>query len=324
MLLLNCIKKGGVHIKNITKFINALGTMIIINIDTKNEKRTLKELDKIEMLINEYNIKWSLYNNSSLINKINNSNDYVLVDFDTLKIIKDSSMYSIKTKGYFDITTAKLNLLWKSVIKSKVLPTKKEIIKEIKNVNYKKIIIKDNKIKLGKNQKIDLGAIAKGFILDKIKNMLNMEDILNGIINLGGTIYTIGEYNIGIRNPFKPVYGELNSDYILTVKLMNECIVTSGIYEQETIIDGISYNHIINPKDGYPTKSDLLSISLIGNNASMLDAYATALFNMEIDESLELLNDEKIDAIFIFKNGSIYITDKAKNKIEKRNYNENK
>ena len=111
---------------------------------------------------------------------------------------------------------------------------------------------------------------------------------------------------------------------MLKVKLNNECIVTSGIYEQEIVIDNVSYNHIINPKTGYPCNSDLLSVSLIGKNASMLDAYATAVFNMSLDNFLQITKEEKIEGIFIFKNGNIFVTDKLKNKIEMRNDNENK
>lgn len=303
---------------------NALGTTIIIDINVKNDKNILSLLNEIEMLINNYNDKWSLYSDTSLVNKINNSKRFIEVDNDTIDIISESIIYSNKTNGYFDITTSKLNLIWKDTIKTKKLPNNNIIDKELKNIGCKKITINNNKIKLGKNQNIDLGGVAKGFILDKIISMLNESDIDSGVINLGGTIYVIGDYDIGVRNPFKPINSKLNDDYVLSVKLNNECIVTSGIYEQEIIIDGISYNHIINPKDGYPSKSNLISLSLISTNATMLDAYATAIFNMKLNDVLKLLKEENIDGIFIFKYGSIYVTDNIKDKVEMRKDNEDK
>ena len=93
---------------------------------------------------------------------------------------------------------------------------------------------------------------------------------------------------------------------------------------QEAIIDGISYNHIINPKTGYPCNNNLISVTLIGDNACMMDAYATAIFNMNLNDSIKLLKKENIEGIFIFKNGNIFVTDNLKCNIEMRNANENK
>ena len=56
----------------------------------------------------------------------------------------------------------------------------------------------------------------------------------------------------------------------------------------------------------------------------MMDAYATAIFNMNLNDSIKLLKKENIEGIFIFKNGNIFVTDNLKNKIEMRDANENK
>lgn len=308
-------------IKTITKIINSLGTCNIIEI-TSNDSNIIEVLNRIENIINNYNNIWSIYNKDSLISKINNSNDYILVDNNTLDIINKSIYYSNKTKGYFDITTSKINILWKSSIKNKVIPDKKEINKYLKSINYKKISIKKNKIKLGKNQSIDLGGIAKGYILDEIIDILSDYDIEYGLINLGGTIHIIGKSYVGIRNPFNPLNNNINDNYVLKVELENNSIVTSGIYEQQYLYNNISYNHIINPKTGYPCNNNLLSISLIGSNASKLDCYATALFNMNLSDGIRLINEEGIDAIIIFKDGNIFVTDNIKSKIIKEELSE--
>lgn len=321
IFILYIIHEGRNTIKTITKIINSLGTTNIIEI-TSNDSNIVEVLNRIEYIINNYNKMWSIYNKNSLINKINNSNDYILVDNNTLDIIKKSIYYSNKTNGYFDITTSKINILWKSSIKNKIIPDIKDINKYLKNINYKKIFIEDNKIKLGKNQNIDLGGIAKGYILDEIINILSNYDIEYGLINLGGTIHIIGKSYVGIRNPFNPLNNNINDDYVLKVKLDNNSIVTSGIYEQQYIYNDISYNHIINPKTGYPVNNNLLSISLIGNNATKLDCYATALFNMELSDGLKLIYEEGIDAIIIFKDGNIFATNNIKDKIIKEELNE--
>lgn len=240
-----------------------------------------------------------------------------MIDEETLDLIKKSILYYIETNGYFDITTSNLNKIWKNTIKTKTLPDLKIIKKELKNVGTNKIKFKDNQIKLYKSQNIDLGGIAKGYILDKIVKIINYKKIKKGIINLGGAIHVIGSDSVGIRNPFKPMTEEINDDYILKVNLTNENIVTSGIYEQEYRLNGISYNHIIDPKTGFPCNNKLLSVSLIGKEGAQLDAYATAIFNMSLNNTLKLLKENDIEAIFIFKDGNIFITEKTKNKIEK-------
>ena len=255
-------------------------------------------------MIFDCNDKWSLYNESSLLNKINNSNDFVNVDSDTLEIIKASILYSKNTDGFFDITTAKFNLIWKEAIKSKKLP---KVIKS--SAGDRKIIIKGNSVKV--LEPIDFGGIAKGFILDKLVGILNGV----GIINLGGTIHVFGSSIVGIRNPFKPMNDSFNSDYVIKLNLDNESIVTSGKYEQEFVKDGISFSHIINPKTGYPCCSDLISVSLVGNNACMMDAYATAIFNMNLEDSVNLLKKNNLGGVFIFKDGNMFITDNLKGKV---------
>ena len=112
------------------------------------------------------------------------------------------------------------------------------------------MVSRNSRWRKNKDQEIDLGGIAKGFVLDKIIKLLKENEINNATLNLGGTIYNVGEKrNIGIRNPFLPM-NETNKDIpILTIESENEIFVTSGLYEQK--------EHIIYPKTGESVRTDI-------------------------------------------------------------------
>jgi thiamine biosynthesis lipoprotein len=168
-----------------------------------------------------------------------------------------------------------------------------------------------------KGQSIDLGGIAKGYVLDKIKNILSSNNINNAIINLGGSVISIGEVrNIGIRNPFTPMNEFKKQSIFASLQTVDECIVTSGIYEQYFKKDGEIYHHILSPLTGYPTKTELISATIVGNCGAELDALATACFVLGLEKSVKLIQNENLNAVFILENGSIFITEGLKEKFK--------
>ena len=295
------------------KIIRSLGTTNIIEINFIHNDG-LECMNKIEELIQHFHSLWSIYEDS-LISKINHTHDFVLVDDDTLDIIQKSIKYSKNTNGLFDITMGVLSQIWKDSIKKNGSVSKHIIKRELNYVGYQKIVVQNHMIQLAPHQQIDLGGIAKGYILDKIAQLLDHSSAHSGVVNLGGSIYVIGSSNVEIRNPFHPFNDSFKGHHGLKLHLESEMIVTSGIYEQKSVHE--HYSHIINPVTGYPCEGDLVSVSLIGKEGAKLDAYATAIFNMTIDDALKLLSEEHIEAVFILKDGSIFATDNIKNKIVK-------
>jgi thiamine biosynthesis lipoprotein len=168
-----------------------------------------------------------------------------------------------------------------------------------------------------KDESIDLGGIAKGYIIDKIKNIIISNGFCNAIINLGGTVSSIGEKrNIGIRNPFTPINSGNKVDKVIELESINDDVITSGIYEQFISKDGKIYHHILNPNTGYPTDNEIISVTLIGQNGAELDSFATACFSLGLDKSSQLLRNRKIDGIFILNDGRFFYTDGLKDKIK--------
>ena len=304
--------------RKITKVIKGLGTTNIISVKSDDDN-VEKLLFDIETLIQGYDRLWSIYSPDSLVTTLNKKGEVYTFSSKTIDIVRRAIQYSVDTDGHFDITTRPLNIIWKNAIKNKRMPAKAEIDDALYIVDYRGIVLSGNEIKLEKGQTIDLGGIAKGFLLDEAMTMLSDANITNATVNLGGAVGVIGRNEILIRNPFKPLISNYMS-YILSVDIEDKCVVTSGSYEQEYEKNGNRYHHIINPMTGYPADTNIKSITLIGDEGSKLDAYATGIFSMNINDAMKLLHKSNIEMIAILNDGRILATDNIKTNIKEVQY----
>lgn len=296
-------------------FFKSLGTNCSFIIYGKNDNYAIEagkvELKRIEEI-------FSVYNKSSEIGYLNEiSGDFFKLSKESFWLIDKSIFYSNITEGFFDITIRPLVKLWSIGKDNFNIPKDREIKKTKNLVNYKAIELNKSslEIRLHKNQELDLGAIAKGYAADKVKDIFINLGITSAIINLGGNIALIGSkeskepWTIGIQNPF----GE-RGDYIGTIRLIDKSIVTSGCYERFSIRNNELYSHIINPKTGYPISGEILSISIISHKSIDGDGLSTGLYILGIEKSLEILNRLNFEGIFITKNFEVILTNGIKDK----------
>lgn len=155
-----------------------------------------------------------------------------------------------------------------------------------------------------RGQQLDLGAIAKGYAADEVKRIFISENITEAIINLGGTVINIGRTRrVGLQNPFRKT-GETFS----FIDVGEKAVVSSGIYEQGFVRNGVTYHHIIDPKTGLPSASPLAGVTLIGDCAAQLDALSTAVCVMSLPEAIALLKRLNTEAVFVTKKGEVFTT----------------
>lgn len=290
-----------------TRLFNALGTANVIRVNSES-MNTDRMLDSIENRLSSYDDRWSVFKTDSLVSRISFSEVMLEVDGDTEELIQESVRCGNDTDGCFDVTSLALNRLWKRKLKGSELPAENEICEARRLVDFRKIELKNRSVNMN-GMGLDLGGIAKGFLLAKTVEMLKAEGIKSATISLGGAVYALGRNVIGIRNPFLPVNRGMAESSILKIEAADEAIITSGVYEQETIINGRKYSHIINPQTGYPAETDLRSVTLIGTEPAMLDGYATAFIIMGMEESMKLIKKKELEAIFILNDGKIFATD---------------
>ena len=309
----------------ITKEFYSLGTIIQFKVYGNRAKRAIdKATDKIKDIDN----KMSVFKGYSELSKINHNAGIraAKVDKDTYFVIKKAVEYSALSGGAFDPTIRPVVGLWGIQTDHARIPSNDEIDERIKLVNYKDIILdeKYSSIMLKREkQELDVGAIAKGFAADEVKNIFKSNKIESAIIDLGGNIFAMGNkidgtpWNIGIQDPLKS-----RGETALIVSVKNKSVVTSGNYERYFIRGGKRFHHIIDPLTGNPSEKGILSTTIVSDHSIDGDALSTCAYVMGLDRGMALIESIKgVDAIFITENKMIYTTSGIKENFELLNNN---
>jgi len=130
-------------------------------------------------------------------------------------------------------------------------------------------------IRVGPGGKINLGGIAKGFIVDEGISILRKEGVLEALINAGGDMYCMGTYKIGIRAP-RPA-----RKIIATLSVTDKGLATSGSYERQA--------HIIDPRTGVAAPETKKSVTVMADDCMTADTLATALYVLDTEEGLSVI-----------------------------------
>ena len=195
--------------------------------------------------------------------------------------------------------------------KTAALPDDNALKNAAKYTNIDDLIIdeKNSTVMLkSKNMSLDVGAIAKGFVCEKVAEYIKNNGIWqSAVISLGGNVKTIGtkhndgktKFNIAVENPS-------GGDYLCTVGASNGLsVVTSGDYQRTFTVGGKKYCHIINPDTLRPSEY-MSAVTVVCNDSAKCDAMSTALFNMSITDGVRLVNStDGLYAMWVDKNGKI-------------------
>lgn len=304
LLLICCISCDSANYQSKTFF--AFDTIIIISY---YGDATI--MDDIYEIVANAEKKWSVTDQNSNISKLNTSGTTTLDELD-YSILEKALYYSELTNGAFDISIYPIVKAWGFTTDKNRVPSQEEISNLLEKVDYHNITLTQNSVSLQNGMSIDLGGIAKGFIGDTILDYLQTHGISKALINLGGNVQTLGEkpggkaWKVGINNP-------LENGILGTISVKDKCVVTSGSYERYFEENGVKYCHIINPKTGYPIDNGILSVSIIGDSGCSCDALSTAIFVMGLENGIEFIKSNKLDAIILTENGTIYITKSLEN-----------
>jgi len=271
------------------KFIIAGTFLEVVSTDARASEIVYEEFKRLDKIFN-------FYDKDSELSRLNNTyNTPVKVSPELLEILKLSQQLNEMTTGAFDVSYGSLYDFWKELIKKgdiKELPSKETIDSIRKNCGMDKIKINanDSTVTIAKEGlKIDLGAIAEGYMVDRAVMALKKKAIASALINAGGDIYCLGTnrgkiWRIGIKNPSE-VEGIIENE-----ALVDEAMTTSGNYEQFFDFSGARYSHIIDPRTGFPVSSSVVSVSVITKNCTTADSLATAFFVSGINGVNEFLS----------------------------------
>lgn len=248
----------------------------------------------------------------SEISKINkNAGSPVEVSDETIEVINTALKYCKQSDGLFDITIGKLSDLWDFDHNTGDVPDEADIQSALDTVNYKNVKVDGNEVTLtDPDSKLDLGGIAKGFIADKMKELLEKDGAESAIINLGGNVLTVGsrpdgkDYTIGIQKPFAD-----DGTALFTVDVSGKSVVTSGTYQRYFKAGDKIYHHILDTSTGYPVDNGLTSVTIISDKSVDGDALSTTAFCMGREKGMDFIESlDGVEAIFVDSDDNIYQT----------------
>lgn len=220
-----------------------------------------------------------------------------------------SLSYCNLTGESLDISIGGLTKLWDFSSGEHNVPSPEEIALALETTGTENITVSGDNVALASGCQIDLGAVAKGYAADILREYLEENGVESAIIDLGGNILCVGEkpgggsFNIGIKYPFQ-------DGTIANVYVTGKSVVTSGVYERYFYDGDQLYHHILDPKTGYPCENGLLSVTIISDSSFTGDCLSTGCFVLGLEDGLKLLNSmPDVYGIFVTDTYEVVLSD---------------
>jgi len=261
----------------------------------------------------------STYRDDSEISKINRlaAVSPVVTGEELFRLVQRSLDISVLTLGAFDITFDSVGQYYD--FRSRQRPDSETVASERENIDYRYVQLDEAASSISflkEGVRINLGGIAKGYVVERGIDILRHQGIKNAIVTAGGDSRLLGDrrgrpWMVGIRDP------RIEGQVAISVPLAEEAISTSGDYERFFDEDGVRYHHIIQPATGAPA-GGVRSASVFGPDAVITDALSTSVFVMGVDQGLTLIGTlPDYESIVIDSEGRVYYSDGLQEPSEK-------
>lgn len=276
-----------------------MDTFIIVSSD-KNIEKEIKQIFTETENIFDFHDSMSEVSRLNSSKTINSSNELIYA-------LKHILELNEKYGNNADVTAGNLTKLWNITGENPQIPEQIEIDKALAATGFENIIISGNSITLENNTILDFGCVAKGIALDKVKELLDKKHSRYSLITTGSSILVYdnknSKQNIDIASPDK-------NGSIGAVTLSGSCFIsTSGGYERYAEIDGKKYCHIIDTKTGYPTETDLTTVTVFCDSGLESDFLSTLIFIGGTKEIEKYLDSDSYKIVAADKDKNLYISD---------------
>lgn len=323
LVLIACsTHKRDLRSKPYVKEVFTMGTYVKI---TSYDKGHEKDVASALAIAKDYDKKTSVNQSGSELDEVNDQAGIkpVKVSKSVYKLLKEAYDYSDKQTG-FDMMIGAISSLWHIGFDDARKPSQSEIDQSLPLVSHRLIKFDDKKQTVyitQKGAKIDLGAITKGYVSDRMTDYLKEHGVTTAIVDLGSSsLSLIGHsyrgdnepWTIGIKDPNKEV-----STQVGLLEAQDESVSTSGIYERFLKVDGKIYPHLLDPKTGYPFDNDIQSVTIVSKKGVDGDALSTTIFSLGTKKGYEFVEQHKnIEAIFVDKDNKVYVSKNLKERFE--------
>ncbi len=270
----------------------------------------------VDQLLRKVNDQMSTYLKNSEISRFNRSEstDWFPVSEELATVVAFSQVVAEKTDGAFDVTVGPLVNAWNfGPDRSKRAVPEAEVIASLqKSVGFRKLSVRLNPPALKKSVPalgIDLSAVAKGYAVDRVIELLNDQGAEDLFVEIGGEVSVSGSkagqwWKVGIQMP------DAATDSVLVAHSMNvgggndRSMATSGDYRNYFSVDGTRYSHTIDPRTGMPIEHSLASVTVVSEFCMAADAWATALNVLGPEEALRVAKSDGLDVLLVARDGA--------------------
>lgn len=264
-------------------------------------------LDRAEARVRELEGLWSVTDGASEISTLNHDGSAELSP-ETAELLGAALDMCRRTDGALDISTYPVLRAWGFTTGEYSVPGGEAIAALLPLVDYGRVALEAGAAALPPGMEIDLGSVAKGYTGDALAALLKQGGAASALLDLGGNIQAVGSkpdgspWRVAVRDP-------AGDGSVGVVEVVDQAVVTSGGYERYFEEDGVRYWHIIDPATGWPARSGLASVTVVGESGLLCDGLSTALFVMGREGALEHWRQHRdFEAVLVSEDGSVTIT----------------
>lgn len=273
-------------------------------------------LGEVVTLLKLYEKRFSANDPSSELSQINQQAGIrpVKVHPELYELIEIGKKHSLASNSHLNIAIGPLVQAWRIGFSDAKRPTDAHIQKMLEIIDPDQVLLFDDSVYLqSKGMAIDLGALAKGYIADRIIDYLISVHAESALINLGGNLVTMGPashnadklWRVGIRNPA----GAREQSQII-LKVRDQSVVTSGIYERRLTENGEDFHHLFDPKTGYPIETEVVSLTIVSDRSVDGEIWTSRLFGQSVEAVVDTVNKlPGIECIVINEQGKASYSD---------------
>lgn len=304
----------------------AMDTVMTVTVYGKEAEKAARA---VQAKVNDLDKLWSRTDENSEISALNahaGEGTWVTLSPETAELLARALEMKKESGGSFDPLLAPVMDAWGFTREEHRVPGEEELSALLSLTGPDPELTYDEGFENAKarlsveGQELDLGGIAKGMATHYAARAAREYDIDGLLLDLGGNLHTWGkkpdgsDWKVGVKDPN-------NTETLLCAFVMNDrTCSTSGGYERYFEQDGVTYHHIIDPADGYPAESGLISVTVIGDSV-WADACSTAFFVLGADKALDIWRAGEglageADLILVTEDGHVYITDGLKDGLD--------
>ncbi len=282
----------------------AMDTVMTLRLYEGGDENTL---DQAEARVRELEGLWSVTDGTSEISTLNHDGSAELSP-ETAELLGAALDMCRRTDGALDISTYPVLRAWGFTTGEYSVPGGEAIAALLPLVDYGRVALEAGAAALPPGMEIDLGSVAKGYTGDALAALLKQGGAASALLDLGGNIQAVGSkpdgspWRVAVRDP-------AGDGSVGVVEVVDQAVVTSGGYERYFEEDGVRYWHIIDPATGWPARSGLASVTVVGESGLLCDGLSTALFVMGREGALEHWRQHRdFEAVLVSEDGSVTIT----------------